>query len=145
MEELNNSLSHLISNAAHSLNLLMNQAFDQNNIDVSYEQLNVLSCLWDKDGVSQQEIAYATLKDKASVTRLLETMEKKDLIVRIEDKVDKRKKLIYLTHKSKQIQTKVLNIRNQSLTKATNKLTKSEIDLLQNKLSQIIKNCKQPR
>ena len=39
-----------------------------------------------KDGVTQQELCNATFKDKPSMTRLIDNMERQHLVVRISDK-----------------------------------------------------------
>lgn len=50
-----------------------------------------------KDGVTQQELCNATFKDKPSMTRLIDNMERQHLVVRISDKKDRRTNLIHLT------------------------------------------------
>ncbi len=59
--------------------------------------LEVMSCLWRKDGINQQEIADYTVRDKSSMTYLLDNLVKRDLVKRVEDENDRRNKLIYLT------------------------------------------------
>lgn len=71
--------------------------FKLHNIDLTFEMLQVLGCLWDKDGINQQEIADQTIKDKASITYLLDNIEKRGLLYRKEDEQDRRNKLVYLT------------------------------------------------
>ena len=51
--------------------------------DVTCEQWSVLVNLGKKNGQSQQELAGLICKDKTSVTRLIDNMEKHSLVVRI--------------------------------------------------------------
>lgn len=94
-----------------------------------------------EDGMSQQSMAKLTCKDKTSVARLLDNMEKRDLIVRIDDKHDKRKKLIYLTHKGKSIKGQLTEQKEETLSKVTGGLKKSDVGKLKTMLTHIIQNC----
>ena len=69
----------------------------EHNINITYEMLEVMGCLWRKDGINQQEIADMTLRDKSSMTYLLDNLVKRKLVRRVEDEDDRRNKLIYLT------------------------------------------------
>lgn len=71
--------------------------FREHNVNLTFEMLQVLACLWNQDGINQQEIANITVKDKASMTYLIDNLVKRDLVYRIEDCNDRRNKLIYLT------------------------------------------------
>ena len=79
------------------INRTVLKAFAQTGIDITTEQWTVLSCLWDKDKIIQQEICDLTQKDKPSVTRLIDNLEKKDLVKRVSDPADRRNNLIHLT------------------------------------------------
>jgi DNA-binding MarR family transcriptional regulator len=79
------------------LKAFMRQKFKENNIDLTSEMMQVLSTLWRKDGINQQEIANATVKDKASLTYLIDNLVRRNLVLRTEDEKDRRNKLITLT------------------------------------------------
>ncbi len=66
-------------------------------VKLTFEMLEVMSCLWKKDGINQQEIADRTLRDKSSMTYLLDNLVKRKMLYRVEDNIDRRNKLIYLT------------------------------------------------
>jgi len=72
----------------------------ENGCNITFEMLEVMGCLWKKDGVNQQEIADLTLRDKSSMTYLLDNLVKRKLVKRVEDENDRRNKLIYLTNES---------------------------------------------
>jgi len=78
----------------------------ENDIDLTFEMLQILYFLWKKDGINQQEIANATAKDKASVTYVLDNLVKRALIYRQEGE-DRRNKLIYLTREGKFLKRKI--------------------------------------
>ena len=104
----------IVSEFTHEL-IRVNTAFRQyiqamlrrNNMDLTFEMLQVLACLWNTDGVNQQEIANLTVKDKASVTYLIDNLTKRGLVVRKEDEGDRRNKLVLLTDAGKALKTEV--------------------------------------
>lgn len=73
--------------------------FFEMNINLTKNQWVVLKKLKEKDGLPQQELAFLTGRDKTSLTRLINTMEKKGLVARIPSKEDKRINNVYLTKK----------------------------------------------
>jgi len=81
--------------------------FKKHNIDLTFEMVQVMGILWRKDGVNQQEIANITVKDKASITYIIDNLTKRGLVTRLEDANDRRNKLILLTEHGKLLQTKV--------------------------------------
>ena len=75
----------------------LQRVLKRNNIDITFEMLQVLSSLWQEQGISQQALAEKTAKDKACMTNLMANLEKKGWIMRQEDPNDRRNRLVYLT------------------------------------------------
>lgn len=69
----------------------------EHGINITFEMLEVMSVLWRKDGINQQELADLTLRDKSSMTYLIDNLTKRNLVKRTEDANDRRNKLIILT------------------------------------------------
>lgn len=85
----------------------MRQQFKAHDLDITFEMLQVLQFLWNKDGVNQQEIADAILKDKASLTYLIDNLVRRKLVQRTEDSHDRRNKIITLTTPGQEMQNKI--------------------------------------
>ena len=64
-----------------AINRKLSRNFRQNGVDITPEQWTVLLFLWERDGVTQQELCNATFKDKPSMTRLIDNMERQHLVV----------------------------------------------------------------
>jgi DNA-binding MarR family transcriptional regulator len=105
--ETTRQFAHLLFGLRDHLRQFMQKKFRENNIDLTYEMHQIMASLWKKDGVNQQELADLTLKDKASMTYLIDNLTKRDLVKRVEDKTDRRSKLVYLTPKGKQLGKRV--------------------------------------
>ncbi|MEG0453859.1 MarR family transcriptional regulator [Bacteroides sp.] len=71
--------------------------FKRNGIEITFEMFQVMHRLGQGDGVSQQYLAEKTAKDKACMTNLLNNLEKKQWVKRLEDPSDRRNRLICLT------------------------------------------------
>lgn len=65
--------------------------------DITFEMLQIMSCLWYEQGISQQILAERTAKDKACLTNLMLNLERKGYVCRREDTRDRRNKLFFLT------------------------------------------------
>jgi DNA-binding MarR family transcriptional regulator len=74
--------------------------------EITYEMLQVLTVLWKKHQINQQEVANTIQKNKASLTPLLDSLVKMGLVTRGEDPIDRRNKIITLTKKGKDYKKK---------------------------------------
>ena len=102
-----------------AINRKLSRNFRLNDMEITPEQWTVLLYLWEKDGVTQQELCNATFKDKPSMTRLIDNMERQHLVVRIADKRDRRTNLIHLTKTGRELEGKARFIANKTLKEET--------------------------
>ncbi len=82
--------------------------FRENGIEISKEQWLVLKKLHDKDAQIQNDLAFITNRSKPSLTRLINTMVKKELVYRVSSKNDKRINHIHLSDLGKSVFKKSL-------------------------------------
>ena len=75
----------------------MQRLLRNSNAGITFEMLQIMSCLWSEQGVTQQTLAERTAKDKACLTSLMTNLERKGLVCRHENPKDRRNKLVYLT------------------------------------------------
>ncbi len=71
--------------------------FIRHGFDITPEQFLVLDTLWDDGVLSQQEIADTIQKDKNSVTKLIDGLERKNFVTRIAHESDRRQNMIHIT------------------------------------------------
>ena len=95
--DFENSIGPWLGKTVKILEYFLQENFNNHGLDLTKEQMIVLKKLHDKNGLSQNELAFLTLRNKSSLTRLLSKMEKKDYIVRKQCKEDKRINHVYLT------------------------------------------------
>jgi len=80
----------------------------EHGINLTYEMLEILAELWKKDGINQQELADLTVRDKSSMTYLIDNLVKRKYVKRLEDETDRRNKLIFLTDEGKALKEQLL-------------------------------------
>ncbi len=72
----------------------------QYDVPLTPEQFMLIDLLWNQGEMSQQELADQMHKDKNSVTKLVDAIEKKGFVVRKQNKNDRRSNTLVLTEKA---------------------------------------------
>ena len=120
------------------------QCISEQGIDAfSGEQGKILFVLWQKDKITQKELATETGLAKNTITVMLEKMEKNNLIRRITDENDKRKSLVILTDYAKSLKKSFDEISDEMLKKVYKGFSEEEIDKYEGYLHRIIRNLEE--
>ena len=120
------------------------QCISDKGIDAfSGEQGKILFVLWQKDKITQKELACETGLAKNTITVMLEKMEKNNLIRRITDENDKRKSLVILTDYAKSLKKSFDEISDEMLKKVYKGFSEEEIDKYEGYLHRIIRNLEE--
>ena len=131
----------MLINSAHRA---MTKRFVQNamksGLDISLDQWMVLGPIWQLESASQKELGEITLKDKTNITRLVDILEKKNLVVRVEDQIDHRIKRVILTNACKQLFFDVLPIMEKTREEVRKDISDQDIETFKKVLSSIIVN-----
>jgi len=114
----------------------------ENGIELTRVQLILLYKLKEADGQPQHNLAYLTNRDKASLARLLNTMEKKNLVARIPSKSDNRINHIFLTKHGDEMLKNAAPVMTDILSQIQEGISESEIDNVIKVLKKINKNIK---
>lgn len=101
--ELGRSMSELKNHLRRNIH----EKIKKHNLDITFELLEIMSLLWRNDGINQQEMADIVIKDKSSMTYLVDNLVKRNLVTRVEDENDRRNKLIFLTAEGKLLRKKL--------------------------------------
>jgi len=132
--------SVLNGRATTAINRRFYRDFRAQNIAITPEQWVVLLYLSFKDGITQNELAISTYKDKPSITRLLDNLGKQSLIARLADKKDKRNNIIFITKAGMEIHRKAKETALQIMKTALQGLTEEEVRIGEGLLKKIFKN-----
>ena len=114
--------------------------FRNAGLDITIEQWTVLYHLWKEDGLSQQELCNRTYRDKPSITRLIDNLERQKLLKRASHKNDKRINLVCLTEAGRALQDTTLGLANQTMDEALVDVKKDDIEIVKKVLQQVYDN-----
>ena len=115
---------------------------DLDRLGITYPQYLVLMVLWEKDGISVNEITEKLILNTNTVTPLLKRMEAMQLITRTPSTVDQRKIIIQLTSQGWAMRESAAEIPLKLMSKLN--LEVSDVQIaealhLKNKLYELIK------
>ncbi len=85
----------------------LRRAYLSAGVDVTPEQWAVINKLFLNDGLSQSELAEQTFKDRPTITRILDTLERRGLVVRGRDHEDRRRYRVHLTMAGSDLRAKL--------------------------------------
>lgn len=116
MEEykIDQSLGYLVGKTSWYLKTNFVKITKENNIDVTIEHWSLLNIIFKNPGISQTQIANIVRKDKTNVTRILDVMTKKNLVVRKNDKNDRRAYKIHLTKHGEETLSKLIPLAKET-------------------------------
>ena len=123
---------------------LSTKKFVQNShdsgLDISMDQWIVLGPIWENEGLSHKEISEYCLKDKTSVTKIIDILEKKNLVVRVSDQLDHRVKRVVLSNKGKELFLQAIPIMELTRDQLREGITEQDIESLRSVLTKIYNN-----
>ncbi|MFN8250837.1 MAG: MarR family transcriptional regulator [Ferruginibacter sp.] len=134
--------SFITGKASTAIARRLQKNFKQAAIDITVEQWSVLYHLWKSDGMNQQELCNATFRDKPSITRLVDNLEKLKLVKRNASKQDRRMNLVVLTDEGKELEEKCMSVANTTLNEALEGVTNGQIEIAKEVLAMVYENLK---
>jgi len=134
--------SFITGKASTAVARRLQKNFKDAGIEITIEQWSVLYHLWKEDGQSQQQLCEATFRDKPSITRLVDNLEKLKLVKRVASKNDRRSNLIFLTKEAKNLEQKTMDVANRTLNEALEGVTNEQIEIAKEVLQKVYDNLK---
>ncbi len=134
--------SFITGKASTAIARRLQKKFNAAHLNLTIEQWSVLYHLWKQDGISQQELCNATFRDKPSITRLVDNLEKLKLVKRVSSKEDRRMNLVYLTAEAKKMQDSSMDLAEETLNEALEKVPQDQIDICKQVLQIVYDNLK---
>jgi len=118
----------------------LQKKFNTAGLSLTIEQWSVLYHLWKKDGTSQQDLCKASFRDKPSITRLVDNLEKAGLVRRVAAHNDRRINLIFFTKEGQQLQEQTMKIADQTLNEALQRVPADKVDVCKQVLQIVYDN-----
>jgi DNA-binding MarR family transcriptional regulator len=134
--------SFITGKASTAIARRLQKKFNTANLNLTIEQWSVLYHLWKQDGISQQELCNATFRDKPSITRLVDNLEKLQLVKRVPSESDRRINLVFLTRQAQKLQEDTMALAEETLNEALISVPPEKIDVCKEVLQIVYDNLK---
>jgi DNA-binding MarR family transcriptional regulator len=134
--------SFVTGKASTAIARRLQKKFNNASLNITIEQWSVLYHLWKQDGISQQELCNATFRDKPSITRLVDNLEKLDLVKRVASDSDRRINKIFVTKHSMKLQEQTMELAEETLNEALESVPPEKIDVCKEVLQIVYDNLK---
>ena len=139
-EQLDNVVNFLLEQTVRQMRSYAQRQLDLLQTGITVDQWVLLKIIEERKQISQVELAQVALKDTASVTRILDLLQKKGLTQRIDDEYDRRKYMISLTTEGIEFVARNLPIINRLRGQIVQGLSEEEIRSLKQVLAKIRQN-----
>lgn len=132
----------LLRRAHRSLARVLNARFAGHN--VSLAGFNVLFVLWNGSGVTQAELPKLVDIDKATLTPIIDALEREGLIERRQDPVDRRRNNLFLTPRGRALEQTLMTLATDAVAAALRGLAPGEVATLRRGLLAMLQNLDEP-
>jgi DNA-binding MarR family transcriptional regulator len=132
--------SFITGKASIAIARRLQKKFNGNEINLTIEQWSVLYHLWKEDGLSQQDLCKATFRDKPSITRLVDNLEKAGLVNRVGHENDRRINKIHLTRQAIKLQEQTMKLAEETLNEALEGVPIDHVELCKSVLQKVYDN-----
>jgi DNA-binding MarR family transcriptional regulator len=132
--------SFISGKASTAIARCLQKKFNARGLNITIEQWSVLYHLWKEDGQSQQDLCNATFRDKPSITRLIDNLEKLNLVKRVPDESDRRINKVFLTRAAQKLEDQTMQMAEETLNEALEGVPVEHIELCKEVLQQVYNN-----
>lgn len=112
----------------------------RNDINLTPEQYLVMDILWDAEVMSQQAIADIIQKDKNSVTKFIDSLEKKGLVYRQVNKTDRRVNNIVVSEEGMKLKARTTEVAIGMMRNVLKNIKEEDLMALDKVMNQIKEN-----
>ena len=134
--------SFITGKASIAIARRLQKKFNTSGLNLTIEQWSVLYHLWKEDAKSQQDLCNATFRDKPSITRLVDNLEKLGLVKRVASENDRRINKVYLTKQALKLQEETMALAEETLNEALDGVAPEHVNLCKEVLQKVYDNLK---
>ena len=139
--DFNKTVAPWIGKTSKMMDCFISDVLQSNNLPITKQQWLLLKILDQQNtGIVKNDLAFITNRNKASLTRLINVMEKNHLVVRIPSESDSRKKIIHLTTQGKHLYQETRPILLKSIEKIQENIPQTELETFIETLKKIQNN-----
>lgn len=135
MLDADDALGFVINAVARKFSQLFNVWFK--DFDITSEQWSVLNKLTAYNGISQRELASIVEKDPNNITRLIDQLEKKGLVKRLDHPLDRRSYVLHVTENGEKLVSQLKPLDQKLATELLTSLSIEEVEYFQKTLHKV--------
>ncbi|MDL2316728.1 MarR family transcriptional regulator [Desulfovibrio sp. OttesenSCG-928-A18] len=135
--EMECSLGFMTISTNRLMSALMRKRLVEAGVLITAEQWGVMAMLWNEDGQSQDALAWTLCVDKSSLSRVLDVMERKNLICRVRDPDDARRKIVYASKESKKLRQICREVAQEANSEMLQGISSGDLETCLNVMKQI--------
>jgi DNA-binding MarR family transcriptional regulator len=121
----------------HTFRLAADRKLKAHNIGLSPEQFKTLVEIHHHEGIIMSDLALCSFRDKTTVTRMIDGLERLNLVVRVPSESDRRQIRLYLTAAGKKTVEKVKSLNPNLGERIEQAITKAELKTVYKTLEKI--------
>ncbi len=140
--QLEKALPFLIHACYQQIRSVTYKEFLGHGLELTPEQWIVLVALWEKDGQGQSALSQRTLRDRPTMSRILDTMEKSGLVERTVDEQDARSRLVKLTPVGKGLQAKLVPVAKKIVARLERDIAARDLETTHRTLARMLENLR---
>lgn len=137
---LDNALAFWMYRANQALRNESFREFRERGIELTPEQWMILVRLWEREGRSQNDLCDSTFRDRPTMSRILEGMERRGFVLRRADPNDKRSRLVYLTPLGHGLKKQLVPVVRKLVTRALHGVSRQDLETTRQTLRRIFEN-----
>tara|TARA_R110001583_G_scaffold8058_2_gene39349 strand:- start:8882 stop:9331 length:450 start_codon:yes stop_codon:yes gene_type:complete len=138
--DLSKSVNHHIAISSIMIKRVFFKILNDNKLDITPEQWNVLYYLDKSNGMTIGELSKITFKDFANMSRISQKLENASFILKRRDEIDKRVFKLFITEKGQELNNQLHECAYKSTNIALNSLDDEAREMMIKNLKQIITN-----
>ena len=135
--DIDNAVGYAVGHAAARIKIALRRSFTAAGHDVTPDQWVVLYRLLENEGLTQVALGERTVKDKTTITRILDRLEARELLTRRRAPDDRRSQRLYLTPAGRELAQALVPIVQDFADTAYADLTEADKATLRNILARI--------
>lgn len=141
--DFNKTIAPWLGKTSKMMNMYISDVFQKNKCSLTQQQWIVLKILFENpEGIIQNKLAFITNRNKATLTRLINGMEKHNLVARIQSKEDSRKNIVHITKEGNQLFLKTKPVMLESIEKIQHDISQNEMNTFIEIMTKIQNNIK---
>jgi DNA-binding MarR family transcriptional regulator len=139
---LENALPFVIHGLYQRIRSVTYREFHEHGLELTPEQWIVLVRLWERDRQSPSALSESTMRDRPTMTRILDTMQENGLIVREVDERDARARVICLTSEARALKKRLVPIAKALVTRLERGIALHDLEVTRRTLRRMFENLR---